>query len=127
MRLLHVGLGAASESNADLFFQRLLGLEKGAPVVLSAALCRSIFAVDRELKLIHYRAEGIHFEVFIDPLYRAPERTVLHACLEVNDPAGFLKKCGEAGLKVSRTPRGDASVTFVSDLDGNLFEVKERK
>lgn len=127
MRMLHIGLGASSASNADLFFQKLLGLEKAAPVRLAAGLSRSIFAIDRELKIIHYTAEGIHFEVFIDPLYRAPERTVLHTCLEVGDQAGFLEKCGEAGLKVSRIPKGDSFVSFVSDLDGNSFEVKERK
>jgi len=127
MRIVHVGLGASSERNADLFFRELLGLAKAAPVSLSAGLCRSIFAIDRELRIINYKAEGIHLEVFIDPSYRAPEPTVLHACFEVDDLAGFLKKCGEAGLKVSRTPRGDSFVTFVSDLDGNRYEIKERK
>ena len=127
MRILHTGLGASSERNADLFFQELLGLVKAAPVSLSAALCRSIFAINRELRVINYKAEGIHFEVFIDPLYRAPEQTILHTCLEVDDQAGFLKKCGETGLKVSRTPKGDSFVSFISDFDGNPYEIKERK
>jgi len=127
MRILHVGLGASCERNADLFFQGLLGLAKAAPVSLAVELCQGIFGINRELKLIHYKAEGIHFEVFIDPLYRAPEQTVLHTCLEVDDQAGFLKKCGAAGLQVSRTPKGDSSVSFVSDFDGNPYEVKERK
>ena len=127
MRLLHIGLGASSERNADLFFQELLGLAKAAPVQLSADLCRSIFAIDRELFIINYSAEGIRYEVFIDPLYLAPAPTVLHSCFEVDDLAGFLTRCGEAGLKVNRTPRGDSSVTFISDFDGNLYEVKERK
>jgi catechol 2,3-dioxygenase-like lactoylglutathione lyase family enzyme len=127
MRILHIGLGASCERNADLFFQELLGLVKAAPISLSAELCRGIFAIDRELRVIHYEAEGIHFEVFIDPLYRAPRQAVLHTCLEVDDRAGFLKRCGEAGLKVSRTPKGDSLVCFVSDLDGNLYEVKEKK
>jgi hypothetical protein len=127
MRILHTGLGASSEKNADLFFQELLGLVKAAPISVSAELCRSIFAIDRELRIISYKAEGIHFEVFIDPLYRAPEQTVLHTCLEVDNQAGFLKKCGATGLKVSRTPKGDSSVSFVFDFDGNPYEVKERK
>lgn len=127
MRILHTGLGASCERNADLFFQELLGLVKAAPVSLSAELCRSIFAINRELKIIYYEAAGIHFEVFIDPLYRVPEQTVLHTCLEVDDQAGFLKQCGAAGLNVRRTPKGDSFVSFVSDCDGNLYEVKERK
>jgi hypothetical protein len=45
----------------------------------------------------------------------------------VDDLAGFLKKCGETGLKVSRTAKGDFSVSFISDFDGNAYEVKGRK
>jgi hypothetical protein len=127
MRILHIGVGAASEKNADLFFRELLGLAKTAPVTLAAELCRGIFAIDRELEVIHYKAEGIHFEVFIDPAYHAPERTVLHACIEVDDQARFLKKCGDIGLKVIRAPKGDSFVIFISDLDNNLYEVKEKK
>jgi len=125
MRILHTGLGASCVSNADLFFQQLLGLEKGAPAIVAAELCRAIFAIDRELTIINYTAEGIRFEVFIDPSYRAPEQTVLHSCIEVDDQAEFLQKCAANGLKVSRTPKGNSFVSFVSDLDGNLYEIKE--
>jgi catechol 2,3-dioxygenase-like lactoylglutathione lyase family enzyme len=127
MRILHIGVGASSEKNADLFFQDLLGLGKAAAVTLAAKLSRSIFAVDRELKIIHYTDDAVHFEVFIDPSYKAPAPTVLHSCLEVDDQAGLLARCAELGLKVSRTPRGDAFIIFISDLDGNLFEVKGKK
>jgi len=127
MRILHVGFGASCERNADLFFQGLLGLEKSAPVTLSAELCQGIFTVQRELLLIHYNGPGIHLEVFIDPLYRAPEPTVLHTCIEVDDQARFLEQCGAAGLKTSRTPRGDGFVSFVHDFDNNLFEIKQKK
>ncbi|MCU0275682.1 MAG: hypothetical protein MUF02_02295 [Acidobacteria bacterium] len=127
MRVLHVGVGASCERNADLFFQELLGLEKAAPVSLSVELSRSIFAIERELAIIHYRAEGIHFEVFVDPSCRAPAPTVAHTCLEADDPDGLLVRCTALGLRVNRTPKGDSSVTFISDLDGNLYEVKKRK
>ncbi len=124
MRMLHIGVGSSSERNADLFFRELLGLAKSEPYHLPAELSRAIFAIDRELTVINYSAEGIRYEAFIDPLYRAPEPTVLHSCLEVDDLAGFLARCGAAGLKVKRTPRRDSFVTFISDFDGNLFEVK---
>jgi len=127
MRMLHIGVGSASEKNADFFFHELLGLAKSEPYILPAELSRDIFAIERELAIINYSAEGIRYEAFIDPLYKAPEPTVLHSCLEVDDLAGLLARCGDAGLKVRRTPRGDSFVTFISDLDGNLFEVKEKK
>jgi catechol 2,3-dioxygenase-like lactoylglutathione lyase family enzyme len=127
MRILHIGVGASSEKNADLFFQDLLGLEKAVPYSLAAELGRGIFAINRELSVIHYKAESIDYEVFIDPMYQAPQPSVLHSCLEVDDQAGFLERCGAAGFKVNRNPKGDSFVTFISDFDGNLFEVKEKK
>lgn len=127
MRILHIGVGASSEGNADRFFRDLLGLAKAEPYVLPAGLSRSIFAIERELAVINYSAEGVRCEVFVDPLYRAPAPTVLHSCFEVDDQAGLLERCAAAGLRVSRTPRGDSFVAFVADPDGNLFEIKEKK
>ncbi len=127
MRMLHVGVGATSESNADIFFVELLGLAKAAPVKIAAELSLSIFALNRELTLIHYAGEGVDFEVFVDPLYRAPVKSVLHSCLEVDDAAGFLEKCADMCLMVNRVPRGDSFVTFISDLDGNHYEIKGKK
>jgi|WetSurMetagenome_2_1015567.scaffolds.fasta_scaffold830404_1 catechol 2,3-dioxygenase-like lactoylglutathione lyase family enzyme len=127
MRVLHIGVGSSSERNADLFFRDLLGLAKAEPYGLPVELSRSIFAIDRELTISNYAAEGMRYEVFVDPLYRAPVPSVLHSCLEVDDLAGFLARCGAAGVKVKRTPRGDSFVTFISDLDGNLFEVKGKQ
>ena len=127
MRILHIGVGASSEKNADLFFQELLGLAKAAPVVLAAEFSRRIFAVDRELKIVHYTGDGVHFEAFVDPAYRAPAPSVLHSCLEVDDQRAFLEKCADMGLPVNRVPRGDSFVTFISDLDGNHYEIKGKK
>ena len=126
MRIVHAGLGASSERNADLFFQELLGLTKAGPIALSAEFCMQVFGIERELHVINYRAEGIHCEVFIDPSYRATEPTVVHTCLEVDDQVEFLIKCTEKGLKVSRIPKGNSFVIFIADFDGNLYEIKAK-
>jgi catechol 2,3-dioxygenase-like lactoylglutathione lyase family enzyme len=47
-------------------------------------------------------------------------------CLEVGDAEALLGRCGEAGLKVRKAPRGDSFVVFVEDEDGNLFEIKQK-
>ncbi len=125
MRMLHVGIGASGEGNADLFFQELLGLEKAAPIPLAAGMAERIFAVGRDMAIVNYTAAGIRFEVFIDPLYSAPERSVLHACFEVDDLEALVVRCAALGLEVNRVPKGDRVVTFIRDRDGNLYEVKE--
>ena len=127
MRSMHAGLGASSERNADVFFHELLGLSKHGPAVLPAELCRGVFGINRELTVFNYKAEGIHYEVFIDPAFRGGVPTVVHTCLEVDGLEEFLKRCAEKRICVSRTPKGDSFVIFISDLDGNLYEIKERK
>ena len=47
-----------------------------------------------------------------------------HICLEVDDLDSFLKKCRSMDINVSRIPKGDATITFIRDDDGNLFEIK---
>jgi hypothetical protein len=39
----------------------------------------------------------------------------------------MVRKCRDAGLKVVEIPKGSVVVTFISDYDGNLFEVKEQQ
>ena len=103
MRILHTAIGASCAGNADLFFSNCWALKRARPLL--SRNCRAIFAIDRELTIINYTAAGVRFEVFIDPSYRAPEQTVLHSCIEVDDQADFLRKCAANGLKVSRTPK----------------------
>ena len=127
MRILHAGLGASSEVKADKFFCELLGLAKHGPAVLPAGLCREVFGIQRELQVFNYQAEGLHFEVFIDPAFSRGLPAVVHTCLEVEGLDAFLARCAEQGIVVSRTPKGAAWVIFISDLDGNRYELKERK
>lgn len=127
MRILHAGLSAASEKNADVFFQDCLGLIKSAPVNLPADFCGGVFGIAREMIVINYKGDHVHFEVFINPSLKPDPAVLSHACLEIRDTEGFLAKCVSKGMRVSRTPKGDSVVIFVSDLDGNRYEIKKTK
>jgi catechol 2,3-dioxygenase-like lactoylglutathione lyase family enzyme len=127
MKYLHTGLCSSSEKNADLFFQDVLGLAKSESFVFPAELIKGIFGINSEMKAVNYKAEGIRFEVFIDPSYKARYLSMAHSGLEVENLTEFLKKCEDKRIKVSRTPKGDSFVIFITDPDGNLFEIKEKK
>ena len=126
MNLRHVALVCGSEENADRFFGGVLGLRKAEPKTLPRALSKALFDIDRDLTVINYTGEGVHFEVFIDARGPRRARPIEHVCLEVCDLGAFLSRSREAAVTVIQVPKGDALLTFIRDADGNLFEIKEQ-
>ena len=124
MVLRHVGLTASSEENSDKFYEDLLGLEKSWAKTLPASLSKSIFNVDSELVMINYRDETSHFEIFVTGENRDNRRQIEHVCLEVGNLEVFLEKCRRLNVDISLIPKGDKTLTFIKDFDGNLFEIE---
>ncbi len=125
MKLIHTGLAASSEEKADRFFIDILGLEKSAPMILDKKLTQAIFGINDDFLVIHYRGGTVHYEILVYREYKAPERQIAHSCIQVTDLINVVNKSREAGLKVVQVPKGSGVVTFISDYDDNLFEVKE--
>ena len=124
MLLRHAALICSSKKNSDKFYKNLLGLEKSEPKTLPRALSKAIFGIDSDLPIINYLDEYVHFEIFIYSHSKNSARHIEHVCLEVDDLQGFLKKCLNLGVEVSQIPKGDRTLTFIRDFDGNLFEIK---
>ncbi len=125
MKIIHSGLAASSEENADRFFIGILGLEKSIPKILDKNLAQAIFGINNELLIIHYQGGAVHYEILVYQDYKAPEKQIAHSCIQVTDLIHIVNTCRDAGLKVVEVPKGQVVVTFVSDYDGNLFELKE--
>ncbi len=124
MILRHIGLTCGSEENSDKFYKDLLGLVKSEPKKLPASLSKSIFNLDAELVMINYLNEDLHFEIFITDRSKNSSRPIEHLCLEVDDLKDFLHKCGALNVQVAQIPKGDKTLIFIKDFDGNLFEIK---
>ncbi len=124
MYLKHVALTSGSEQKADAFYADLLGLTKSEPKTLPRNLSKAIFNLDIEPVMINYRDDTVHFEIFITPLDGDNSARIEHTCLEVDDLDGFLAKCRQLSIDVSRVPKGEKTLIFVRDFDGNLFEIK---
>ena len=125
INFVHTGLAASSEENADRFFIDIFGLEKSEPKIIDKKLTHALFGIDDELLMIHYRGGAVDYEIFVHKEYIAPEKQIAHSCIKVNDLEKIVNKCKHAGLKVIEVPKGSGVITFISDYDGNLFEVKE--
>ena len=125
MEFIHTGLAVSSEERADRFFIDILGLEKSDPKIIDKKLIQTLFGIDHELLMIHYRGETVDFEIFVTQEYKAPEKQTAHSCVKVTNLADIVNKCRGAGLKVVEVPKDSGVVTFIFDYDGNLFELKE--
>ena len=113
--------------NADLFYGQLLGLEKTEPKTLPRETAEALFGVETDLTMVYYQDENSQFELFIHPdlqSINSVRGNVSHDCIQVEDKDGFLEKCEESSCEVMKVPKGDKVLTFVRDLDGNLFEIK---
>ena len=124
MILRHVALTCSSEKNSDRFFKNLLGLEKSKPKTLPSSLSRAIFNIDGELRIINYMGADIHFEIFIAGNSKRRLNPIAHVCIEIDDLETFLTKCTELDVNVSQILKGNRTLIFIRDYDGNLFEIK---
>jgi catechol 2,3-dioxygenase-like lactoylglutathione lyase family enzyme len=126
MQLKHVALVCSSEKNSDTFYRDLLGLEKKGTKVLPNTLSHQIFDLDSEYTIVNYADDTVHFEIFLDSPGGGPKNSVAHICVEVDDLTEFLTKCRSFGTPIRQIPKENGVITFISDFDGNLFEIKER-
>ena len=124
MILRHIAITCSSEKKSDKFYKTLLGLQKSEPKTIPPALSKALFDINSELKIINYLNDFLHFEIFITRHNNSRTRRIEHVCLEVEDLAGFQEKCRGLQVKIVQVPRGNKLLTFVSDDDGNLFEIK---
>ena len=126
MKLLHVALVRSSEAASDRFFQDVLGLARTRTKTAPADLCAQLFGREEEHQLLYYGNEHLQFEVFVSGREDFGETHLSHVCLEVDDPGELLARCAAAGIEVRKAIRGESSVIFIADEDGNLFEIKGR-
>ena len=127
MILKHLALTCSSEEKSDKFYQNLLGLQKSAPKTIPPSLSKALFDIDAELKIVNYTDDRLHFEIFFTDRTKSDPRPIEHACLEVDGLEEFLEKCRALQVTIIQAPKGDKLITFISDDDGNLFEIKGSK
>ena len=125
MKLSHVGLVCSSEQQAKDFYEGVLGLSRIKSFVLSRELARQIFEIDVECPVLVYGDGRFTIEVFLATPASQRETSFEHICFEVQNLEAFIKTCEAMHVQVNRVPKGDRLLTFVTDYDGNLFEIKE--
>jgi catechol 2,3-dioxygenase-like lactoylglutathione lyase family enzyme len=124
MQLIHIALVSSAEEKADRFYMEVLGLKKVNEKRIPATLSNQLFMVNSELTILNYANDSIQVEIFVRGTHRVEADRIEHVCLEVDNLEAFLEKCRKMGVEIAQIPKGDATITFIKDYDGNLFEIK---
>ncbi len=124
MKFLHAAIAVSSRGNAEWFFEGILGLAVARTYGAPRDLMMRLFGLDADADVVAYACGDAQIEVFAIPSPARP-RPPAHVCIAVPDAAGLLDRCRAAGLEVRSAPRGDSFVSFVSDRDGNMYEIKQ--
>lgn len=124
MKLHHVAVVSHSLENADRFYGEILGLKQIKSFTLDRELANQIFDVDCECQISLYGNENFAVEVFVTSAHPENVNPFVHLCLEVENKEKFAENCQAKGLETKRISRGNGSLIFVKDYDGNLFEIK---
>jgi catechol 2,3-dioxygenase-like lactoylglutathione lyase family enzyme len=125
MEIIHYSLACSSTENADRFYTGCLGFEKTATKFLPADLSETFFNLNKELVVLNYTRNNIMFEIIINELMEPKLNPIEHICLSVENKPEFLKKIDGLGLNILQKKKGEKTVTFIYDFDGNLFEIVE--
>ncbi len=125
MKQHHVAVVCSSRERAEHFYGTILGLSLIKATSIGGELAERIFDTSDECEVIVYGNEHFSIEVFVPETAPPKAGSYAHLCLEVADKKHCADACESQGLDVRRIPRGDDSMVFVRDFDGNLFEIKE--
>ncbi len=121
----HAAVVCRFRETADRFYEDLLGLKAVKESVLDESLAEEIFETRQSCVFLRYEGKGLAVEVFLveDAGRKGPRFE--HLGVEVEDLKAFLSRCESAGVKVKRIRRGEKTLAFVDDGDGNLMEIKQ--
>ncbi|MCP5044574.1 MAG: VOC family protein [bacterium] len=124
MDLIHIGLVASSEDNANRFFGDLLGLEMTRRSELPRVLAKRLFGVEDGCEILYFEDPSVVFEIFVTGWAEQAPNKISHTCIEVEQRSDLLARATGMGFEVIEAPRGEDNIYFLTDGDGNLFEVK---
>ena len=123
-KILHVALPYKDKEQADIFFNKILGIPFEKEFTLTKDLSKNIFGIDEEILILVYSNKDSYFEIFITD--KTPINFYNHICIEISDRVDFINRCKQNNITPIFVKKGLKTLLFVRDFSGNLFEIKEK-
>jgi catechol 2,3-dioxygenase-like lactoylglutathione lyase family enzyme len=123
--LNHIALECSDKGGAEIFFTKILGMQKAKSFTLSEDLADLIFGIKRSVEVDVYDNGMSRIEVFITG--SSKEAGYEHTCIEIRDKKGFVADCRKYDIEPIVIKKEGKDLLFVKDFSNNLFEVKEKQ
>ena len=120
----HIALLYSDRKKAEIFFNKILGIELSKSFTLSKELSKEIFNIDEKVTVDVYSNSDNYFEVFITS--KKTNYSYEHTCIEVNNKDDFFNRCRTYKIEPIFVKKGEKYLMFIRDFSGNLFEIKEK-
>lgn len=124
-KIIHVALTYNDKKQADIFFNKILGITLEKEYTLTKELSKSIFGINEEVLILVYSNKNSYFEIFIT------DKKVInfynHICIEISNYDDFINHCKQNNITPIFVKKGLKTLTFIRDFAGNLFEIKEKR
>ena len=121
----HGGVSFSSEEHARQVFADLFGMTETRSFELDEALCEALFGRPRHIKVLVFDAGLFPVEVFVDPAGAPRDKDYDHLCVEVGEREAVIAEAVALGLRIRRGKKGDKEIVFLTDRDGNQYELKQ--
>ena len=123
MKLEHIALSISDPEEINNFYGNILGMKKTKTFVLSSALAKRIFDIEKEISVFLLEKDGLFLEIFLASGQK--KHHLDHICLTVNDRETLFSKAAQNAYECIRIEREAFDLIFIKDKTGNIFEIKE--
>lgn len=122
MNLEHIALCIRDREEIEDFYQDILGMKLIRSFPLDKILAFDIFGMAESPEVFLLEKDQVQFEIFLSP--KRHPHGFDHICISTVGRDEIMKKARESSYRVFRQKRDHSDLVFISDKNGNTFELK---
>jgi hypothetical protein len=122
--LKHIAL-EIDKSDLDDFYRDILKTEIAEQALLKEETAEQLFGVPQPVKVHYAKGEGYELELFCYRKTFIP--TFRHICIESKRARDIYHSSLEKGYRAVKRKNGDRVSYFITDSNGNMFELKANR
>ncbi len=132
VKMAHIGLVVKSLEDSRKFYEDVMGFKTHHDAKFSHEIMLQIFSIDSPAKAAFLNCDSGAIEIFMpdnnsSDTHQPGKCGINHFAIEVENVEDYVNNIREKGGKLNPLKKGDRTVWFASDPDGNIIELKEIK